>query len=115
MSRHSEESEKAIEAYLVELARREGFLALKWYSTVCVGYPDRLVLLPGGKTFWIELKSKGEKPRQLQEICIRRLRDLGQTVYVCDSKEAVLHAVRDQQGKPIEPHINTHTYNLKFK
>ena len=51
--------------------------------------PDRICMLPNGKLFFVELKSPGKKPRALQVNQIRKITDLGQRVYVVDSKEMV--------------------------
>ena len=89
LSRYAEESEKSIEAYLVRKTRAAGGLCLKFTSHVDTGYPDRLLLLPGGKTAWVEVKSKGRKPRRLQSLRMRELSGLGFSVHVADSKEKV--------------------------
>lgn len=87
--RHAEISEKAIEAYLVRKVTAMGGECLKFSSHTDTGYPDRLLLLPGGKTIWVEVKSKGEKPRLLQEVRMARLRRLGFEAHVVDSREKV--------------------------
>lgn len=48
LSRNSEESEKAIESYLCHLVREAGGIPLKYSSGTSTGYPDRLLLFPGG-------------------------------------------------------------------
>ena len=53
------------------------------------GFPDRVILLPPGKIFFVELKDKGRKPRPLQVYCHRKLEGLGFRVFVLDSKAAV--------------------------
>ena len=58
------------------------------------GYPDRLLLMPGGRMAWVEVKSKGEKPRVIQEVRMARLRRMGFRVYVADSREKVDEIVR---------------------
>ena len=58
--RHSEVSEKAIEAYLVKRCKESGLLCLKYSNANTTGYPDRLVCLPHGNVVWVELKSKGK-------------------------------------------------------
>ena len=58
--------EKTIEAKLVTAAKRLGGLALKFVSPGFDGVPDRLVLLPGGRLAFIELKAPGKKLRPLQ-------------------------------------------------
>ena len=86
---HSAYSEKNIERYLVARVYDLGGHALKYTNPYETGYPDRLVLLPEGKLFWVELKSHGQKPRKLQEKRMAELRELGQRVYTADSKEDV--------------------------
>ena len=89
LAKHGERSEKVIEAYLVRKVKEMGGICLKFSSAFETGYPDRLVLLPGGRTAWVELKSTGKKPRRLQVIRMASLRRLGFPVHVADSKEQV--------------------------
>lgn len=89
ITHHSEVSEKAIERYLVDEVKELGGICLKYTNPGSVGFPDRICLLPGGITIWIELKSKGEQLRQVQKIRISKLLRLGHIVHVCDSKEAI--------------------------
>ena len=86
---HAEVSEKAIEKYLFDRVKELGGVCLKYSNPNMAGYPDRVVLLPGGKTIWIELKSKGKKPTKLQKIRIASLKLLGHQVFVIDSRETV--------------------------
>lgn len=86
---HAVLSEKMIEAYLVRETERRGGMALKYSNPSQVGFPDRLVMLPGKAAVWAELKSHGEKPRAIQTLRHRQLRAIGQTVYVLDSREGV--------------------------
>ena len=53
------------------------------------GIPDRLVILPGGKCIFVELKREGEKPRPIQDYRIQQLKFLGCDVLVVDSKEDI--------------------------
>lgn len=87
--RHAEVSEKAIERYLVERVKELGGICLKYSNPNMVGYPDRVALLPEGRTIWIELKSKGRKTSKVQAIRIAQLESIGHTVYVADSKESI--------------------------
>lgn len=86
---HSNVSEKAIERYLVKRVTTLGGLCLKYSNPNVTGYPDRLVLLPCGFLFWIELKSKGKRPTAIQRLRHQELKALGHTVFVVDSKEQV--------------------------
>lgn len=87
--RHSEVSEKAIEAYLNKRAKENGLLCLKYANANVTGYPDRLVCIPGGFVVWVELKSKGKKPTKLQQIRHSELVSLGHEVHTIDSKSKV--------------------------
>ena len=49
------------------------------------GLPDRMVLAPGGKLFFIEFKTARGRVRPLQQEIHRRLAAIGFTVYVCRS------------------------------
>ena len=48
------------------------------------GLPDRIVLLPGGRMGFVEVKAPGKKARPLQESRHGLLRSLGYRVYVLD-------------------------------
>ena len=76
--------ERFIEQKLVARVRREGGLCPKFVSPGSDGRPDRLVLMPGGKIAFVELKAPGQKPRPLQLQRHAQLRDLGFIVYVID-------------------------------
>ena len=81
--------EKEIEKYLVNRAAEMGGRALKFVSPGCTGVPDRLVILPGGKIGFLELKAPGKKLRKEQYHRIRRLWDLGCWADAADSREGV--------------------------
>ena len=61
------------------------------------GMPDRLILMPGGRLSFVELKAPGQKPRPLQLHRHDQLRDLGFEVFVLDRQEdiPILMAVFD--------------------
>ena len=60
--------------------------------------PDRLVLLPKGKFAFVEVKTKGEKPRPLQLARHRLLRKLGFKVYVLDDVSQIGGIIDEIQG-----------------
>lgn len=76
--------EKNIEHFLVREIEKKGGQALKFNSSKS-GMPDRLILMPGGKAYFVETKAPGEKPRPLQKKRISELRKLGFQVDVIDS------------------------------
>ena len=81
--------EKEIEAALVMAVKDRGGLAPKLISPGFDGMPDRLVLLPDGKSAFVELKAPGKKPRAIQFRRIRELVGLGYGVFVIDSMEMI--------------------------
>lgn len=84
------ESEKRLEADLVEGCKRRGGMAVKLTSQFHRGLPDRLVLLPWRTVAFVELKSTGEKRSALQEVAARQLEALGLRVFLIDSSEALM-------------------------
>lgn len=81
--------EKHIEAHLVARVKAMGGIAYKFTSPQRRSVPDRLVLLPGGVVQFVELKAPGKKPTDMQTREHEKLRALGFTVEVIDSKEGV--------------------------
>ena len=90
--------EKTIEAKLVQAVRAKGGLALKFTSPGFDGVPDRLVLLPGGKIAFIELKAPGKTLRPLQVRRKRQLESLGFSVYCIDSPEQIETVLQEIGG-----------------
>lgn len=91
----AKESEKDTERYLVKVIRERGGMCLKYASGITTGFPDRIcVIPPRGRVFWVELKSEGKRPRALQDLQMERLRKLGSSVYVCDTRAAVDEVLR---------------------
>ena len=76
-----------MEVLLVRRAAERGGIALK--QTGIAGIPDRLVLLPGGRMIFVELKRPGEKPRKLQVYWLNKLERMGFETAVLDSVESV--------------------------
>lgn len=81
--------ERAIEEYLGLRARQSGGLCVKFIPTSFAGFPDRIVMLPGAKITFVELKAPGKLPTKLQYSVHERLRKLGFRVVVLDSLSAV--------------------------
>ena len=81
--------EKVIETYLRDRVKAIGGKAYKFVSPGNAGVPDRLVLLPDGVVAFVELKGANKKPTALQKAQHRKLRVLGFSVFVIDSKQGV--------------------------
>jgi hypothetical protein len=81
--------EKQIERKLVETVKAAGGICPKLVSPGTDGMPDRMVLLPGCRIGFVEVKAPGEKPRPLQTHRHRQLRALGFPVFVLDDPERI--------------------------
>ena len=90
--------EKTIETKLVQAVRAKGGLAPKFTSPGFDGVPDRLILLPGGKVAFIELKAPGKTLRPLQVRRKRQLEALGFSVYCSDRPEQIETVLQEIGG-----------------
>ena len=80
--------EKDIEAKVVKYAKARGCLVRKMGGFGFAAWPDRLFVLPDGKTFWIEFKRPLiGKLSEGQRALIDELRSMGHIVYVVDDVE----------------------------
>ena len=90
--------EKKIEQALVREVRCRGGLCVKWNAGTS-GWPDRIVLLPGGRVGFVEVKAPGEVSRPLQVHRHEQLRRLGYRVYVLDDMDEIDDLVRRIGGE----------------
>ena len=81
--------EKIVEQHLVKAVKSSGGIAPKLVSPGFDGMPDRLVLLPGGKIGFVEVKAPGKMPRPLQVSRHRLMEKLGFSVHVLDGPEKI--------------------------
>lgn len=88
-------NEKLIEKKLREGVKYSGGIALKFSSPYHRGIPDRIVLMPEGRAYFVELKTTGKKPTLLQEKALRELRELGFDARVIDSQESLNEFLED--------------------
>lgn len=87
--------EKYIEQRLVSEVKKHGGLCLKLASTGLDGIPDRMVLMSKGKIAFVELKAPKQKPRKLQLVRIKKLKEMGFSVYVLDNVEDIGGVIDD--------------------
>lgn len=71
------ERERDIEKWLVGQIKRLGGEAFKFVSPGNDGVPDRLVCIPGGLIYFVELKADQGKPSSIQLWQMDRLRAMG--------------------------------------
>lgn len=81
--------EADLEARLVREVEALGGAAYKFVSPGQVGVPDRLVVLPGGRVLFAELKAEGGRLSRMQLYQISRLRRLGAEVWEVRGEDGV--------------------------
>ena len=69
--------EKDIEGYLTREVKKMGGQCLKWVSPGSDGVPDRIVLLPGGHVWFVELKDDHGVVSPLQDYWLRVFEEMG--------------------------------------
>ena len=69
--------ERDVEVLLREGVKQLGGKAYKWVSPGNAGVPDRIVVLPGGKVIFVELKQENGRLTRLQKVQQLTLRRMG--------------------------------------
>ena len=80
--------EKRVESLLTRRVKELGGWAIK-IAPIISGLPDRLILLPGGRVFFVELKAPKKRVAAHQVVVHRKLESLGFPVTVLDTLEKV--------------------------
>ena len=90
--------EKQIERHLTAAVKARGGSCPKWVSPGFDGVPDRILMFPGGRIAFAELKAPGKTLRPLQRRRKLQLEQLGFRVYVIDSPEQIAPALDEVTG-----------------
>lgn len=95
--------ERELESKLVKEIKKRGGQCLKWVSPGAAGVPDRIVILPDGFVYFVELKRpKGGKQAELQKYWARQLTNLGHEhawVTTHEQLAALLNHIDDMQKR----------------
>ncbi len=81
--------ESNIERRLVKAIHHAGGWAPKFASPGTDGMPDRILLFPGGKAAFAEVKAPGKRPGALQLMRHKALMDMGFKVFVLDGIDQI--------------------------
>lgn len=95
--------EREVESHLRRRVRELGGMCIKLAPTES-GLPDRLVLLPGGWAYLVELKSPTGRLRPVQQVWHQRAADIDHPVAILRCKDDVatwLHCVAAQANYPL--------------
>jgi hypothetical protein len=87
-----------VERHLVRLVEKAGGRAYKFVSPGRAGVADRLVVLPGGRVWFVELKVAGGRMSALQQVFAEDMAALGQNYIVLWNKEQVNDWTRKNCG-----------------
>lgn len=93
--------ESAIEAKLVKGIREIGGLCYKFTSPGSPGVPDRIVILPGGRVVFVELKTEIGRLSNIQRWQISELQARGAEVRVLKGLEPVLEFLREARADEV--------------
>lgn len=99
--------EKDIEKILVNGVKDVGGRAYKWVSPGNNGVPDRIVILPEGRIVFVELKTESGTLSSLQQVQIKRLRELGQTVEIVKGVRGVIQFFEEYGYPDVASRIRT--------
>lgn len=114
-------TEKQLEKKLVKAVKDCRGIAYKFVSPGQDGVPDRLVVLPGGKIGFVEVKKPGKgKLRKIQKHQLKKLTALGCKCFVLDDPEKIFWLLDDikngisleEQDRLIDELLEGLTYDI---
>ena len=89
--------EKDIERIIVEGVRRLGGCAYKWVSPCRDGVPDRIVALPGGLIWFVEVKADQGRLSERQRYQLQQLESFGFSTEVVRGEVEAIQFVQKLQ------------------
>lgn len=92
--------ERVVERRLTDKVRSRGGWSVKLLPSVA-GLPDRIVLMPGGRAYFAELKAPTGRLSAVQRVIQHRLSSLGFSVVVLYSVAEVDAWVQLIEAKPL--------------
>ncbi len=103
--------ESELEKKFCGMVAQAGGKAYKFISPGNSGVPDRIVILPGGKIGFIELKRAGESPRKLQQFQQAELERLGCYTAVVDSVECAAAVIDEMIRQKPQTHVRDRLFS----
>lgn len=99
--------EKDIERHLRLKVEKLGGLCYKWVSPSNAGVPDRIIMLPGGITAFVEVKSPVGVLSMQQRVKINKMKELGQKVYILNSMNKIDELIELIQEEAVNGRLQT--------
>lgn len=93
--------EASLESKLVHEVQKRGGLCWKFTSPGIAGVPDRIVLVPGGKVVFVEMKAPGKRMRPLQIKRAEQIVSMGLPFYCISSKQGIFDFLQEMFGDGI--------------
>lgn len=93
--------ESGLERRLKREIERRGGLARKLVTPGAAGAQDRLVLMPGGRVWFVELKAPGQRPRPLQVFRASELEARGFQVRVISTETELDEFLAEVDGHAV--------------
>lgn len=107
--------EKDLEYKFRLAVKRAGGKAYKFVSPGNSGVPDRLVILPGGKAGFVELKQEGKKPTGLQRKQIHDLLGKGHYANVLDRESDIQRVIEQiRRFRPEQANMYAESLEKRF-
>ena len=72
-----------------------GGWAVKFWAVNLAGFPDRIVLMPRGRIWFVEMKTTGKNPTPIQRLMHTKLQDLGFEIRVISTDEQLLNFLNE--------------------
>ena len=91
--------ESTIEKHLVAQVKAIGGMAYKFTSPAHRGVADRIVCLPNGQTWFVELKAPGGRLSELQKVFAEDMTRMNQKYLCLWSKEQVDEFIASNYGR----------------
>lgn len=93
--------ESQIESYMVRKVKEHGGLCYKFVSPGSPGVPDRLIILPDGRTIFVELKTEVGRLANIQKWQRSEMEKRGADVRVLYGLDAVKEFLREVFGDAV--------------
>lgn len=104
--------ESQIEKKIADHVKKLGGVSYKFTSPSNRGVPDRIVLFPGGRVMFLEVKQEKGKLSALQQRHLERLKDLGfvaEVAYGLDGGVSIVEAFAEGEKASQIPEQQKHT------
>lgn len=91
--------EKRLERKLTNKVKELNGLAIKFPAAFVSGFPDRFILMPGGRIYFVEFKDAKKGLQSLQQMWFRQLSKLGFDVRMINTDESLTAFLTELESK----------------